>query len=228
MEPAPGAERLQKTFGKLRVGREVTLVALGDSITFGTKVPQDMRTDGLYFQLVALGLESAFPGAKVRAVNAGAGGDTIAEGLVRIGRDAAVHNPDLVIVLLGANDAIYRFPESRVVSTMALLVDTVRAATDAEVLLLGPAPCGEAPGVAERYAQALASLAGDKKVAYLNLSDHMRNLARKDYEAAYDKDRVHWSQSGHKVVGELVLNHVLHLQDPPAKPGVETGKPQTE
>jgi len=206
MNAPAGADRLSATIAKLKGGQPVKIVALGDSITFGTKVPSDKRQSALYFQLAAAGLEDAFKGAKVTAVNAGVGGDAIGEGLVRIGHQVAPENPDLVIVLLGANDAICNFADSRVEKTMAMLLDKLMETTHAEILLLGPSPCGEAPGVPERYARVFEGLAQRKGVAYLNLSVEMGKLSPEDFKAAYDSDGVHWSERGHAMMGKAVLD----------------------
>ena len=211
-EKAPdGTARLEKTIAKIRAGEPVKIVALGDSITFGTKVPSEKRGSGLYFQVAAAGLEKQFQGAKVTTVNAGVGGDTIAEGIVRIGHQVAPERPDLVMVLLGANDAIYRFPDERVLSTMSILIDKLLETTSAEILLLGPGPCGEAPGVAEHYADVMAGLAAKKGVAYLSMSAAMGALSRADRATAFDGDNVHWSETGHKLMGRAVLDYIVGL-----------------
>jgi lysophospholipase L1-like esterase len=213
IKAAAGADRLTATIAKLKAGQATKIVALGDSITFGTKVPSDKRSSALYFQVAAAGLEDAFKGAKVTAVNAGVGGDTIGEGIVRIGHQVAPENPDLVMVLLGANDAISNFTDSRVEKTMEILVDKVMETTHAEILLLGPSPCGDAPGVAERYARVFEGLAKRKGVAYLDLSSAMKKLAPEDFKAAYDSDGVHWSERGHAMMGKVVLDYMRGLAE---------------
>jgi lysophospholipase L1-like esterase len=211
-EKAPdGAARLEKTVAKLKAGGPVKIAALGDSITFGTKVPSEKRGSGLYFQIAAAGLEKQFQGAKVTTINAGVGGNTIAEGIVRIGHQVAPEKPDLVMVLLGANDAIYRFADERVQSTMSILIDKLLETTGAEILLLGPGPCGEAPGVAEHYAEILAGLAARKGVAYLSMSTAMGALTPADRAAVFNEDNVHWSETGHRLMGKAVLDYVAGL-----------------
>jgi len=205
-----GSQRLEKTIAKLRGGEVVKVVALGDSITFGTKVAAEKRKTSLYFQVAAAGLEKAFPGAKVTTINAGVGGDTIGEGIVRIGHQVAAENPDLVMVLLGANDAIYSFPDTRVRSTMALLIDKLLETTRAEVLLLGPTPAPDVPDTPERYSEVYRELAGEKNVAYVSLGDSLKRLPSERYRAAFG-DGVHLSESGHRVCGEAMLDYILKL-----------------
>lgn len=203
-----GAARLARTARKLRAGEELTLVALGDSITFGTKVPPEARASALYFAIVAAGLQEAFPGAKVKTVNAGVGGDIVAEGLLRVGHQVAVRNPDLVLVLLGANDALYEFAHERVRHTMSLLLDRLIETTQADILLLGPTQITGKPGIPEGYGKIYEALAREKGVAYLDLSAALAALAKDDYKRAL-ADNVHLSRYGHEVAGKAVLQHIL-------------------
>lgn len=214
IEPAParraydGMCGLSHTVAKLKEGAQVTLAALGDSITYGTKVPQEKRDSALYFALVAEGLEESFDGVSVKAVNAGRGGDTIAEGLVRIGHQVAACNADLVMVYLGANDAFYDFPEQRVRHTMSLLLDKLLETTDADILLLGPTQIIGKPGVPESYGKIYSEVAREKGVAYLDLSDALAVLAEPDFDMAL-ADNVHLSVYGHEVVGQAILEFIL-------------------
>jgi acyl-CoA thioesterase I len=85
VSPAPAAERV--------------IVAFGDSLTAGLGVtPEDSYPARLQARLRA-------EGYAYRVVNAGSSGDTTAGGLRRV--DWALKNkPDIVIVALGANDAL--------------------------------------------------------------------------------------------------------------------------
>lgn len=78
---------------------ERVIVAFGDSLTAGFGVtPEDSYPARLQARLRAEGYD-------YRVVNAGASGDTTAGGLRRV--DWALKNkPDIVIVALGANDAL--------------------------------------------------------------------------------------------------------------------------
>lgn len=204
----PGMRSLAPTREKLAAGGDFTLVALGDSITVGVKVPSNKRATDVYSARVARGLEEAFPAANVRHVNRGVGGNTIAEGLIRIGHEVAPENPDLVLVLLGANDAIYEFTDPRVRHTMATLLDRLIETTDADILLLGPTQITNKPGIPERYATVYEELARQKGVAYFNLAPSLSVLARDDYKRAL-ADTVHLSQYGHQVIAKAVLERIL-------------------
>lgn len=99
--------------------------------------------------------EQAFParleawlrrhGIAARVVNAGVSGDTTTDGLARLDW-ALADKPDLVILALGANDALRGIDPATVRTNLDKMIDKIKAA-HAEVLLLGmlaPANWGEA------------------------------------------------------------------------------------
>ncbi len=203
-----GMARLERTGEKLRKeGAQLTIAALGDSITFGTRLPADEREDATYLARLAAGIEERFAGAAVKTVNAGVGGDTIARGIVRIGHQVAYHEPDLVLVYLGANDAMYALPESRVRHAMSLLVEKLLETTDADILLLGPTQILGKPGLPESYGRIYASIARERGVAYFDLSEALSMLTESDFRNAL-ADNVHLSAYGHRVIADAILDFV--------------------
>jgi acyl-CoA thioesterase I len=101
--------------------------------------------------------EQAFParleawlkarGVPARVVNAGVSGDTTAGGLARLDW-ALADKPDLVILALGANDALRGIPPATVHANLDKMLEKIKA-TGAKVLILGmlaPPNWGEAYG----------------------------------------------------------------------------------
>jgi lysophospholipase L1-like esterase len=107
---APLDTALPRTLGKLRAGEPVTVIGFGDSIT--TYVGGDwvhpypgVFPELMYYGVFARHLESRFPEADITVINAGVGGNTTVSALARLERDVIAKNPDLVFVVLGANDS---------------------------------------------------------------------------------------------------------------------------
>lgn len=88
----------------LPVGRrkpaEVTIVALGDSITAGWPGPPDQAWPAL----LEAHLQVAYPAVAWRVVNAGVPGNTAPMGYARFDRDVAARAPDAVLIAFGLND----------------------------------------------------------------------------------------------------------------------------
>ena len=78
-----------------------TVLALGDSLTFGTGASAETS-----YPTVLAGLTGW------NVVNAGVPGDTSAQALARLPALLAEHHPKLVIVSIGGNDFLRKLPES--------------------------------------------------------------------------------------------------------------------
>jgi acyl-CoA thioesterase-1 len=119
------------------------IVAFGDSLTAGFGLPR----------------EAAFParleawlqahGFAARVINAGFSGDTTANGLARLDKSLAEH-PDIVILELGANDALRGIDPAAVRSNLQAIIARIKR-QGAQLLLTGMlAP----PNWGEEYRQA--------------------------------------------------------------------------
>lgn len=95
--------RIQAVLAKARRGEPICIAAIGGSITAGGEHTKDPKRR--YVQQVANWFEKAFPGLKVRVVNAGIGGTNSVYGALRVQRDVIAHQPDLVVVEYAVNDS---------------------------------------------------------------------------------------------------------------------------
>ena len=91
---------------------EITLVFLGDSVTYGSfeisgqkGFPQvNVDHEQVYHRKLRTLIEQRYPGAKVRYVNSGIGGESTQAGYERMPQDVLAHNPSLCVVCYGLND----------------------------------------------------------------------------------------------------------------------------
>ncbi|RRA47626.1 arylesterase [Acidipila sp. EB88] len=98
-----------------------TIVFFGDSLTAGTgSVPGSTYPDFLGRDLQAQGYRATI-------INQGVAGDTTEDGLRRIGAVLAAH-PDIVVLELGANDAIYDKPIPGIVANLNTIIASLQQA----------------------------------------------------------------------------------------------------
>jgi len=183
------------------LAEEVTIAALGDSLTAGFGLPQE---EGFVPQLEGW---LAARGHDVRIINAGVSGDTTAGGLARVNW-TLTPNVDGMIVALGGNDLLRGLPPE---ASRANVEGILQAAQEAEVevLLIGlrsPGNFGPEwqaefdaifPDLAEAYGTVYAEnfLGGlEDAVAEnpLNLSNYMQN------------DDIHPTAEGVRVIVEAL------------------------
>ena len=105
-------------------------VAFGDSITDGYGVPRG------FVSYLTLKISAAIPNLDLATFNTGMSGDTSQGGLYRLGRDVLNHNPDLVTINFGVNDAFSGISEQKFSENLGEMVSRIREAGCERILLL--------------------------------------------------------------------------------------------
>jgi lysophospholipase L1-like esterase len=98
VRPLTVRDGIGNAYAKLKAGKQVTVAFLGGPVTAGGGVRG-------YAALVVRGLQTQFPGSRIRLVNAGLvdGGSPL--GAARYERDVLPHKPDLLFVEFAVDDA---------------------------------------------------------------------------------------------------------------------------
>ncbi|MBI1275240.1 arylesterase [bacterium] len=120
------------------------IVAFGDSLSAGYRLPP---TDSFPAQLqAALNAE----GIDARVVNMGLSGDTTAGGVRRL-ESALAQKPQLVILELGANDALRGLPPAEAKKNLATLLEGFKKANVPVILAGMRAPRNLGPDYTKRF-----------------------------------------------------------------------------
>lgn len=104
-----------------------TVVALGDSLTYGTGATPDTSYPATLATLTGWDV-----------INGGVPGETAAEGCARLPALLEDHQPALVLVLLGGNDLLRRMPEQGIIDALQRCVESARAAKARIALIFVP------------------------------------------------------------------------------------------
>lgn len=135
------------------------LLVLGDSLSAAYGLPLDQG----WVNLLQARIDER--GLSYRVVNAAISGDTIAGGLSRLPALLADHQPEIVLIELGANDGLRGFPPSKIEDDLVTLVEQAQAA-DAHVVLIGlRLPPNYGPAYTERFQRLFANAAERTGVA---------------------------------------------------------------
>jgi lysophospholipase L1-like esterase len=111
------------------LARGSTVLALGDSLTFGTGAPAASAYPARLAELT---------GWKV--VNGGVPGDVSAQARARLPQLLAEHRPKLVLLSIGGNDFLRQVPETETRTNLAAMLDDIGAAGAQPVLIAVPRP----------------------------------------------------------------------------------------
>lgn len=129
------------------------IVVFGDSLS----AAYGLRPEEGWVALLSLKLVSAGYGLPV--VNASVSGETTTGGRARIGRVLSTHHPSVLILELGANDALRGLPAAGIEDNLISIVDATQRA-GAQILLVGtPVPGNYGDEYAESVAQAYRNAA---------------------------------------------------------------------
>lgn len=136
------------------------IVAFGDSLTAGLGVPPEQNYPS---QLQA---ELDDRGYKYRVVNAGISGDLTVGGLNRVEK-VLEHNPQIVILELGANDGLQGKSEKEMKANLAGIIHRLKEEGVTVVLAGMHAPPNYGPEYTQRFHQAYVDLAAEEQLPFI-------------------------------------------------------------
>ena len=112
-----------------RLPAEATILAFGDSLTYGTGVNPDQSYPAVLQQLI-----------QRRVVNAGVPGEVSAEGLARLPGELEKYRPAMVILCHGGNDILRKKNLAQTANNLRAMIQLIRASGAAVILLGVPKP----------------------------------------------------------------------------------------
>jgi len=170
-----------------------TILVLGDSLSaeYGLQRGQGW---------VAL-LQARLDQEKIdaRVINASISGDTSSGGRSRLPALLAQHNPDLVVIELGGNDALRGLPLAMTQDNLQAMARAAKT-TGAKVLLLGmQVPPNYGQDYAKQFSNAFSQVARDQRVALVPFL--LKGVADgPDAATLFQADRIHPLAQAHPII----------------------------
>lgn len=202
----PAGEGLKRVRQKLKSGKPITIVTMGDSLS-------DERhwanREVLWSRLVAKELKSKF-GSDVTLINPAIGGTTLSQNVVlmpRWSKDAP--SPDLVTVWFGFNDWDSGVRGQRFADYLRLAIERIRRQTagHADILLLTTCPAHGRWETMREMEQAVRDVAKEKKAGLADIAADFRKAGTADEalkQTYWAWDKTHLGAKGHERVKEVV------------------------
>lgn len=125
-----------------------TLLILGDSLSAGYNMPIEQS----WPSLLPLQLEKL--GKVTEVINGSISGDTTGNGLDRLPTLLEQHQPNYVLIELGANDGLRGFPPQKINANLEMMFTQIKMANAQPLLMQIQVP----PNYGKRYSQAFGSL----------------------------------------------------------------------
>lgn len=148
-----------------------TLLVLGDSLSAGYRIPIDQA----WVSLLQNRLNETAHSYTV--INSSISGSTTQNGLERLLPILKIYHPQIVIIELGINDGLRRFPIAVFKHNLLQLIQLAKA-EKSQVLLLGTRlPANRDPAYAKAFQQVYTDLATSEKISLVpyflkNVDDH--------------------------------------------------------
>lgn len=203
----PMAAPLQRTLAKLKEGKPLTIVTMGDSLTDDQHwANREVSWTGVFKKL----LKDKY---KVDAtiVNPAIGGTQLRQNLVLLPRWLEkTPEPDLVTICFGFNDwdAGMRGPEF--LESYRDAVDRVRRATKgkSDVLIITTLPSVERWTTMDELSEACRKAAQDRKTGLADAARAFQLKGKDDKEKLYCRDKTHLGAPGHELLAQTVLEAI--------------------
>ncbi|NVD07944.1 multifunctional acyl-CoA thioesterase I/protease I/lysophospholipase L1 [Vibrio sp. JPW-9-11-11] len=125
-----------------------SLLIVGDSLSAGYQMPIENAWPSLLTQ------DLAEKGQNVEVINASISGDTTGNGLARLPNLLQQHQPDYVLIELGANDGLRGFPPRLIQTNLEQLIDMVRESNATPLLM----QIHVLPNYGKRYTAAFSAI----------------------------------------------------------------------
>jgi len=209
----------------------VRIVSLGDSVTLSYGGDRSPWVSHSWPAILGRILSSNL-GEEVEVVNSGVNGDTTRLALARIDRDVFQHNPDLLIVMFGLNDALnpHRGLGLEKYENNLRLIVELASYRGVRVVLMTPNPVTEkferyssGRGLARllKYVEAVRRVAGE---CGAKLVDVFKLLQGDEYYRSLMRDGIHPDYTSQGVLANYVASEISPLLGGPRIPQVRLHK----
>jgi lysophospholipase L1-like esterase len=205
---APAGAPLERVLAKLKAGKPVTIVTMGDSLTdynhWANKAVPNWPT------LLAKKLKDKYK-SEVKIVNPAIGGTQLRQGLVLLPRWVAeAPEPDLVTVCYGGNDWESGMRGEMFRETMRETIDRIRRFTrgKSDVMVLTTVPSVAQWTTMAELCEAVRGAAKERKAGLGDPEKTFHAAAGDTHEKLYCTDKVHLGAEGHEVFAATVLSAI--------------------
>lgn len=194
--------KAEETIRRLKEGEEVTIVALGDSLTYGWMVGKG------YLDFLGEMLLSRYPDSRFRLINKGIPGDTADGGLYRLREDVLEYHPECVLIQFALNDLSIGVSPDEYKDSVQKIVERIRDGTQAEIVLVTSVCLGNTSEneAANRFYAKLDDLSGENGLPIARVHEYWERKIQEgtEFRKLVQFDLVHPTVEGYRLMAEAV------------------------
>lgn len=211
-----------------------TVVFIGDSITEADRrLPQFSPLGVGFVRFFSDLIQIRDPEKKISFINKGINSNTISHLLSRWSDDVLEHNPDVLFILIGINDAtrfldksssLHCSPDEFVNIYRRLIDETKRHLPECRIILLSPFFISAGDNIngsyrknlielVGEYIQAVHTVSNEFGVEHIQLSETFRKLIRLSNSSVFSEDKIHPNQTGHLAIAEAIYRGFQQQKD---------------
>jgi lysophospholipase L1-like esterase len=207
---------LDTVVAKMKAGKPVTVVTVGDSITWGTSAGGNRGAYPAHLQKM---LRKHYGNESIRVVNRAIGGSTTSKHRFWLERDIRGIEADLVTMMFGYNERLRTKTTSEVtakvtaayVANLVTYIEEVAATmkTPPAVMPIAPTPGRKANWLAlDGYAQAVRELCRKHKtLTVIDANGYFKAIGAEKYPS-YMADEAHPNRKGQQEMAKLVFRAI--------------------
>lgn len=194
--------KAERTIALLESGSPVTMVAIGDSLTYGWLAEKG------YLDFLQETLASRYPNSNLSILNRGIPGDTAEGGLQRLQADVIAIRPECVLIQFALNDAYTGYRPDRFAENIRAMVQVISRQINAETILITSVWIDSLPEnkLALIFYQELEAVAEENQLPIAKVHEYWKLKINSGLKMArlVQPDGVHPTAAGYKVMAEAV------------------------
>ena len=212
------------------------MLFIGDSITCCDKDPNNPNSIGFgYVRLIDALLTIREPEKNIILINKGVNGNTLGHLLSRWGDDVYEHNPDILLIMIGINDAVrlldkstsyHLVPEEFKKTYCQLLEETRRTLPKTHIMLMEPFFLSRGQNPTASYRNKLKKLVNEYvtivdemstmfNTSLVPLASRFDKIIQQKPSSFFSEDWIHPNQTGHLFIAETIYDTLrIHSQQP--------------
>ena len=194
---------LKESIRKLESGEPLEIIALGDSLTHGWMVRKG------YIDFINEMLKIKYPCGDFQIINRGIPGDTAEGGFHRLESDVIDYKPGLIFIQFGLNDAFSGVSPEGFKNTIRRIVERIRSATEAEILLVTSVPVMDESGdlMIERFYNVIIDVSREQSVPVAQVHRYWKEkiAGGVNHGGLVQFDGVHPTVEGYRLMAEAIM-----------------------